>query len=108
MHKDTLKWVNALNELVPGAGWSISNDDPSYETLVWNDNRLEYPKPTEEAILEKIAFLESLEYQEKRSKEYPSLGEFADAMYWASKGDNTKLDVYYAACEAVKQKYPKA
>jgi hypothetical protein len=108
MHKDTLKWINAINHLAPGAGWSINNDDPSYETLVWNDNRLDHQKPTEEAILEKIAFIESLEYQEKRSKEYPPLSEFADAMYWASQGDNTKLDTYYAACEAVKLKYPKA
>lgn len=43
-----------------------------------------------------------------RKGEYPPLVDFADAMYWASKGDNTKLDNYYAACEAVKQKYPKS
>jgi hypothetical protein len=35
------------------------------------------------------------------------LSEFADAMYWASKGDQAKLDAYYAACEAVKIAYPK-
>lgn len=46
-------------------------------------------------------------YKADRVKEYPSLSEFADAMYWASRGDNTKLQAYYAACEAVKQKYPK-
>jgi hypothetical protein len=35
------------------------------------------------------------------------LKELADALYWSSKGDNTKLDEYYAKCEAVKLKYPK-
>jgi hypothetical protein len=35
------------------------------------------------------------------------LKELADALYWSSKGDNKKLDEYYAKCEAVKLKYPK-
>lgn len=48
------------------------------------------------------------EYQRKRANEYPLLTDLADAMYWASQGDNTKLDAYYAKCEAVKLKYPKA
>jgi len=43
-----------------------------------------------------------------RKGEYPPLTDLADAMYWASQGDNTKLEAYYTACEAVKLKYPKA
>jgi hypothetical protein len=50
----------------------------------------------------------SLKYQVERRHNYPPLSEFADAMYWASKGDQTKLDAYYAACEAVKIAYPKS
>jgi hypothetical protein len=46
-------------------------------------------------------------YQRQRQPEYPSLAELADALYWASTGDTTKLDAYYAACGAVKAKYPK-
>jgi len=46
-------------------------------------------------------------YQRHRQPEYPSLAELADALYWASTGDTTKLDAYYAACGAVKAKYPK-
>ena len=46
-------------------------------------------------------------YQRQRQSEYPSLAELADALYWASTGDTTKLDAYYAACGAVKAKYPK-
>ena len=36
-------------------------------------------------------------YQTIRQPLYPSLGDFADAMYWNSKGDASKLTAYYAA-----------
>lgn len=52
-------------------------------------------------------FVEDNGYVEKRLNEYPPLEDFADAMYWNSKGDDSKLIEYYAACEAVKTKYPK-
>lgn len=47
------------------------------------------------------------QYKLLRAKEYPSVKEFADAMFWAAQGDETKLAEYYAACQAVKDKYPK-
>lgn len=46
-------------------------------------------------------------YQRQRAPEYPPISDLADALYWASTGDSTKLDEYYAACAAVKAKYPK-
>jgi hypothetical protein len=46
-------------------------------------------------------------YQRNRQPEYPSMATLADALYWSNQGDNTKLDEYYAACAAVKAKYPK-
>ena len=46
-------------------------------------------------------------YQSVRQPLYPSLGDFADAMYWNSKGDSTKLEAYYTACEKVKTDNPK-
>jgi len=46
-------------------------------------------------------------YQRQRALEYPPAADLADGLYWASKGDNTKLTEYYEACEAVKAKYPK-
>ena len=49
----------------------------------------------------------AIAYQSVRQPLYPSLGDFADAMYWNSKGDSTKLEAYYAACEKVKTDYPK-
>ena len=49
----------------------------------------------------------AIAYQSVREPLYPSLGDFADAMYWNSKGDSTKLEAYYAACEKVKTHNPK-
>ena len=46
-------------------------------------------------------------YQYVRQPLYPSLGDFADAMYWNSKGDSSKLEAYYASCEKVKTDNPK-
>tara|TARA_R100000329_G_scaffold41377_1_gene38627 strand:- start:105 stop:416 length:312 start_codon:yes stop_codon:yes gene_type:complete len=46
-------------------------------------------------------------YKTDRQPLYPSLGDFADAMYWNSKGDSSKLTAYYAACEKVKTDNPK-
>ena len=51
--------------------------------------------------------LDKLKYKDTRQLLYPSLGDFADAMYWNSKGDSTKLEAYYAACEKVKNDNPK-
>ena len=49
----------------------------------------------------------AMAYKSVRQPLYPSLGDFADAMYWNSKGDSTKLEAYYAACEKVKADNPK-
>tara|TARA_B100000424_G_C22752332_1_gene406450 strand:- start:292 stop:594 length:303 start_codon:yes stop_codon:yes gene_type:complete len=51
--------------------------------------------------------LNKLNYKFDRQFLYPPLGDFADAMYWNSKGDSTKLEAYYAACEKVKTENPK-
>ena len=48
-----------------------------------------------------------VKYKDDRQPLYPSLGDFADAMSWNSKGDSTKLEAYYAACEKVKTDNPK-
>ena len=46
-------------------------------------------------------------YAQARRLEYPNIRDFADAYYWAQKGDNTKMDEYVAKCDAVKEKFPK-
>ena len=48
-----------------------------------------------------------LKYKDDRKPLYPPLEDFADAMYWNSKGDSSKLTAYYAACEKVKTDNPK-
>ena len=49
----------------------------------------------------------AIAYKSVRQPLYPSLGDFADAMYWNSKGDSSLLTAYYAACEKVKTDHPK-
>ena len=71
-------------------------------------NKIELDQALVDAAAAEIqAELDATQYQRDRQPEYPSLADLADALYWSSKGDNTKLDSYYAACEAVKIKYPK-
>ena len=48
-----------------------------------------------------------VKYKDDRQPLYPSLGDFADAMFWNSKGDSSKLTAYYTACEKVKTDNPK-
>ena len=48
-----------------------------------------------------------VKYKDDRQPLYPPLADLADAMYWNSKGDSTKLEAYYAACEKVKTDNPK-
>ena len=53
------------------------------------------------------AYKDANGYKDNRRVLYPPLTNFADAMYWNSKGDSSKLTAYYAACEKVKTDNPK-
>lgn len=46
-------------------------------------------------------------YAQKRRAEYPPLADFADALYWQSKGDASKMDAYLAKVDQVKARHPK-
>ena len=71
-------------------------------------NQIDLDQSLVDAAAAKIAAeLAATEYQRQRAPEYPSMATLADALYWNSTGDSTKLDEYYAACAAVKAKYPK-
>jgi hypothetical protein len=100
--------AEAIHSLRPSAAWTL--DGETYEGLTWLDSQ-QLPPSKEEVLIEaerlRLRAI-SLKYQVERRHNYPPLSEFADAMYWASKGDQTKLDAYYAACEAVKIAYPKS
>jgi len=96
--------VDAILSLRPGAEWVLRGD-----VLEWMDSN--QTEPTEAEIQAEIVRLQAdydaTQYQRNRQPEYPSLATFADAYYWAQKGDNTKMDEYVASCDAVKAKYPK-
>jgi hypothetical protein len=73
-----------------------------------NGNQIELDQSlVDAAAAEFAAEAAATQYQRNRQPEYPSLATLADALYWSNQGDNTKLDEYYAACAAVKAKYPK-
>lgn len=44
---------------------------------------------------------------ENRHSSYPPIADFVDAYYWQARGDGSKMDAYLAACDAVKQRFPK-
>jgi hypothetical protein len=73
-----------------------------------DNNKIELDQSLVDAAAAEIqAELDATAYQRNRQPEYPPLADLADALYWSNQGDNTKLDAYYAACAAVKAKYPK-
>jgi hypothetical protein len=112
-------YAEAIGRLRPGARWGlspanelqISTSNPTIINNLWwgEDNTTLPPTPAEirdMAVTCEADYLAS-EYQRNREPEYPPLANLADALYWQSKGDNTKMDAYLAAIEAVKAKYPK-
>jgi hypothetical protein len=103
----------ALFSICPGASWTLRGN--SYGDIEWSEPPVSeggQKKPTEEEVNLEIERLQTeynqKEYQRQRVPEYPPITDYVDACYWASKGDTTKLDEYYAKCEEVKLKYPKS
>jgi hypothetical protein len=99
--------AKALQSLRPNSFWSLH--DNNYETLEWFDNNSEPPsqEEIESELLKLEAEYAATQYQRQRQPEYPPLADLADALYWQSQGDESKMTAYIAAVEAVKQKYPK-
>jgi len=75
--------------------------DSSGEEITTEESKISAARNEIDTEVAKVA------YQTIRKTLYPSLGDFADAMYWNSKGDSSKLTAYYAACEKVKTDNPK-
>jgi hypothetical protein len=93
---------NSMFRVVVGEdeyGSAILSDDPTKFGITWDELCIAAQNAKDE--------FDSKEYQRQRQPEYPSLADFADAYYWDSKGDNTKMIEYVAKCDAVKAKYPK-
>lgn len=97
--------LTAMQALVPDCQLSIKD---SYESIVWLDGR---PMPSRADVDSELArqlnAWDATEYRRLRAPEYPPLTDLADAIYWNEQGDPSKLNAYVAACEAVKEKYPK-
>lgn len=94
-------FVLALQNLKPGAQWTLSNG--IYSGLEWYDEV--QTKPTEEEIVQKIAELEYQEevneYQRQRAAEYPSYADQFDQIF------HDGIDAWKLSIQAVKDKYPK-
>lgn len=73
-----------------GARWHVENQ-------MWVDTRSAEDRANQEAM----------NVLELRKAAYPSAADLGDALYWQSKGDNSKMEAYLAACERVKAQYPK-
>jgi predicted lipoprotein len=98
----------AIRSLYPTAEFVIENED--YTRIRWIKNQPEnfVSKDQLDAEADRLTTVErSLEYQAKRRLEYPPMGDYLDAVYWQSQGDESKMAAYLAAVEAVKYKYPK-
>jgi hypothetical protein len=99
--------IKAIYSLRPNSEWVWRGED--YSGIEWLDES--QTKPSEEEIYQEAERLQleyrNLEYQRQRAPEYPDLKELADALYWNSQGDTSKLEEYYSKCEEVKNKYPK-
>lgn len=96
--------AEALQSLAPGAEWAMSDDN--YSELEWFSSDIQ--KPEENDVLEELNRLQeeydALEYQRLRAVEYPDFKDYLDGVV---KGDQAQIDTYIAACQAVKEKYPK-
>lgn len=84
--------------------YRLTQSVPPHSIVEWNGPDAQ---PTDAELEAAWVLCQEQEYKYKRASEYPPAADLADGLYWASKGDDIKLTEYYAACEAVKIKYPK-
>jgi beta-galactosidase GanA len=81
-----------------------------YPQVVCTRNDIAYDADGNEVAYDKDAvqaYVDAHAYIAKRASEYPSITDFADAYYWAQKGNTALMDAYVAKCDAIKLKYPK-
>jgi hypothetical protein len=77
----------------------------SYNELDWFDDSV---KPTQAELDGLWEATETTKnnnaYKNQREREYPPVTDYLDGVV---KGDQAQIDAYIAACQAVKNKYPK-
>jgi len=74
---------------------AVIRGDVAYDA---NENIVEYNEDTVQT------YIDNHEYIAKRQAEYPPITDYLDGVV---KGNQTQIDAYIAACQAVKTKYPK-
>ena len=87
---------NAIYKLNPSV--AVIRDETAYDA---DGNEVAYDKDAVQAYVDAHAYIA------KRASEYPPITDFADAYYWAQKGNTALMDAYVAKCDAIKLKYPK-
>jgi hypothetical protein len=102
--------IRAIKELRPGSQFAFGKNSQEiqvldFDHLIWLDKNTTAPTQTE--MDAQLAKQEAERYKDQRAPEYPPLSDLADAVYWQSQGDESKMVAYVAAVEAVKAKYPK-
>jgi hypothetical protein len=94
----------AIYSLANGVDFILRGE--TYSGLEWLGD--EQTKPTESQVNTELARLQAeyniKQYQRNRAAEYPSIADYIDGVV---KGDQSQIDAYIAACQAVKAKYPK-
>lgn len=91
-----------LLKIRPGERWVLRGE--TINDLEWLDSTV---KPTQEELEDGQAQLDALKYREKRSQEYPPIGDALDALVHKENGDPTIWNDYVLTCNAVKARYPK-
>lgn len=106
--KLNMQIINAIHDLCPGAGFSISGDDLS--TLNWFDD---LPRPSDEEILDHVEVMKIREKEEAykiiRKNNYPDINDQLDQI-WHMMDDDTipgKGSTWYNTILDVKNRYPK-
>lgn len=105
----TRDMASALNWKYPEVEFSLRQDGESMRMVEWNSSVAE---PTieemDDIFQEYVDYLDSIEYKEKRSKEYPSVGDQLDVLWGAisitpgSNADKMKKEI-----DRIKYKHPK-
>jgi hypothetical protein len=98
------KLISILNKACGDNSW-ITVCGTDYDTLVMQNGFTKPSKEVWDAAIEEVeAEYLSRAYITSREKEYPSFTDYLDGIV---KGDQSQIDAYITACQAVKLKYPK-
>jgi len=85
--------IDAIFKLFPNI--KVIRGETAYDA---DGNEVAYDKVAVQAYVDAHAYIA------KRQAEYPPITDYLDGVV---KGDQAQIDAYIAACQAVKNKYPK-